>query len=815
MKTHIRRHGRGFSLLEVLVAVVILSIGLLALAALQVSLIRSSADAKAQTVALALAKQKLEDMRSFTSIAGYVALTDPADENISAGGVAFTRHTVVERYALNNVTLAYVSIGDTLAENAFTTGGNTLTTGRDFKRVAVTVNWTDATAGAQSQAVEDIIDGLDPTDSSKISKNFSGFAPRNAEVVILNPSTEAGVIPIAIDPANAESTAATNPRPVVNQGGNETRFDVLTYVALSGNNALAQARVETNVSACTCDTANVTATTGFRPSYWNGYRYVPPTLATYTAPAKHATLPNKVYESPYCDVCCRDHHDPGTLAAGSPKFDPWRNPHTHYGLTNAGTLEAVGTSGRTEYLEACRLIRVDGIYRVAADFNDEYFNMLAAKNDASTTEYVPTDNAAAAYQTFVLGYLDAKLTSNSAQNTYNSPVAAGTVTTLEGSNSSTASINYPASITLQRTLDHKWLHSRALYIDWLEADALAAIAATKAECAASTTCLAAEKSVRVLSLTPFTTINVSELSLWAPAATANNVLAVSDGSFYNEAAGTDSPVRGYATPSASIPTGAQSVNVTASLFKSNSGLVSLASAIDTDEATPSTDPTNQTFVIPAGNPNNNAGKLKFYLDVANSGYLTNFIQDPSIGGVLSGLSNCAYSITKVSGKNKSDNPIICDESTFGGLSFVLSGYNGQIQATSTAQLSCTDSNGQNAVNHTFSSAEAYTTYTCRNYSVDGAYIDANANMSFDAGDVNALSFAPDLNDGKLAEKSTIAFSSIIGTGTPPTASITFEMTYVDKIQPLTCKYTATTACNSQGNNCTTTNTYATTTSTCL
>ena len=60
MKNYPRnRKVRGFSMIEVLIAVVVLGFGLMALAALQTSIIRSSAETKAQTVALQLAKDKV------------------------------------------------------------------------------------------------------------------------------------------------------------------------------------------------------------------------------------------------------------------------------------------------------------------------------------------------------------------------------------------------------------------------------------------------------------------------------------------------------------------------------------------------------------------------------------------------------------------------------------------------------------------------------------------------------------------------------------------------------------------------------------
>ena len=67
----------GFSLIEVLVAAAVLSVGLLALASLQMSIVRTSSDSKAYSVALSLAKDKLED--------GVEAVKDRVDDAFDRG----------------------------------------------------------------------------------------------------------------------------------------------------------------------------------------------------------------------------------------------------------------------------------------------------------------------------------------------------------------------------------------------------------------------------------------------------------------------------------------------------------------------------------------------------------------------------------------------------------------------------------------------------------------------------------------------------------------------------------------------------------
>ena len=72
MKPSNHQNARGFSLIEVMIAVVVLAVGLLSLAALQGELFRSGAEAKARANAATLAQQVIEDARTF----GFVTAPD-------------------------------------------------------------------------------------------------------------------------------------------------------------------------------------------------------------------------------------------------------------------------------------------------------------------------------------------------------------------------------------------------------------------------------------------------------------------------------------------------------------------------------------------------------------------------------------------------------------------------------------------------------------------------------------------------------------------------------------------------------------------
>lgn len=640
---------RGFSLLEVLVAAAVLSIGVLALGTLQISLVRTSGDSKAYSVALALAKDKLEEMRNFTGVRGarsYQSLTDGTDEPGNVAGVQYARGWTVTRYVYNwnpdgdpatadrKFLLYAIDTGDT--PNPF--NGNTSSgyvDDNEFKRVAVRVTWVDTRGDTQTVALEDAIASLSPSDSALISRSGSAVIPRTVEVVINDPTltdgVANGVIPLALSSdssVDGTSTAATNPQPKL-LGADyrvaETRYNILTYGQIQGGTATAQSKIETVVVGCTCSYSLADSSVLVRrPAYWNSYRYSPPERGINTQPAGWTQADN---ESPQCSVCCRDHHDQvngADVSNRGPKFDPRRTTHTHYRHDSTGALVSSGNSGT--YEESCRLVRVDGIFRVTPDAYTDQVNLLQTKNDASSTPYIPSTQATSNYQAFALKLLDVRIVNPTGTGTLNNSLSASTVAGLEDPTPATfpsTSINEPASISIANG-DQKWLHNRGLYIDWMEPEVIAAIVQAKTLCAIDTGsggCASslAKKEAAVLRLIPFTSINMTEIATWTPAKPAdtggqdvlvyNNLLKctvpAADGgpaagctATINGATVTIDPARPVRGLVQRIQVSASAGNrpaVLASIYPSNSTLAALGATIDPDEGSPISD--HQDFLI--------------------------------------------------------------------------------------------------------------------------------------------------------------------------------------------------------------------------
>jgi prepilin-type N-terminal cleavage/methylation domain-containing protein len=805
-----RRRQHGFSLVEVLVALAVLAIGLLAIAQLQSALIRSSGEARAFSVATGLAKDKMEELRSFNNVRGgssYQSLTDGSESLGVVGGTDYTRTWTVQRFVFNKdpdgnpatYDGAFVAYDQDTGDTPSAYHGNAASgfvEGNEFKRIQVSVLWNEPSGRTESVTINDAVAALAPRDAALIAEGGSAVIPRSLEVMISDPAltdgVRNGVIPLALssDPdVDGGSTAATNPQPLLlgaDQRVAETRFNVLTYGAVVDGIAPAQARVETVVVGCTCSYAlGDPATIGYRPSYWNGYRYSVPQRAQYPAPAGWTGAAN---ESEQCTACCRDHHDElggvSLVPQNGPRFDPRRAHHVHYAHDASGNL--VAATGASTYEEACRLIRVNGVFRVTSDAYTDHLTMLQTRNDNSSTPFVPTDQAIRNYQAFALAYLDARVVNNGAPTTFNQGIGGSSLAALEDPqppSTPSRSLNVPAILPINSG-EQKWLHLRGLYIDHLEPSVVNAILAAKSNCAMETApggCAEspARKESTVLRLLPFTSINLTEIGDWSPAQPAdpggqdilvyNNLLKctvpAADGgpatgcqATVNGATVTIDParpVRGLVQKITASATAGNRPVVTALAYGSNSRLAAMSRPIDPDEG----DPLRDTQVVEIAGASGGGTSAASYR-VAIEGYPLSTGAQPVID--TSPAAGYIYASSPVTGYTL-PNPITVTPNpvVFGvPVTLLLRNYNyGLSTYTAAASATCTGPSGNKALSPVSTNTNwlLRAQATCKNYAVSTVTVNgATVNGTWPVNSTRT----PATPEGSLTEYTSIALPAI-------------------------------------------------------
>lgn len=177
------RNQRGVSVIEALVAFLVMAFGMLALAGMQITLRGGSDIAKQRSEAVRLAQEKMERLRDFEQLA-----------------------TATGRDAYNDVVTEAQSNVTGFSSNAtFQIATSVATrTDPDRKDLTVTVNWSDRSGSLQSVSLDSVIAGINPAMSGRLSINPENYSPTRL------PRDRALNIPYpAVDQGNGTSRITT------------------------------------------------------------------------------------------------------------------------------------------------------------------------------------------------------------------------------------------------------------------------------------------------------------------------------------------------------------------------------------------------------------------------------------------------------------------------------------------------------------------------------------------------------------------------------------------------------------------------------
>ncbi len=170
-----RRMSGGFTLLEGLVALVVMAFGMLALISLQSTFSASSDDAKLRTEATRLAQQKLDELRAFEQVP------------VAVGKVSY-KGTVVT--GADTITPAANSAGS-FSNATFNRAWTVTPNATDMHRtVTVTLTWTDR-RGNQTLTLSSVIAQADPSAISTLGVGPGSTVvrrPKNRNINIPYPS---------------------------------------------------------------------------------------------------------------------------------------------------------------------------------------------------------------------------------------------------------------------------------------------------------------------------------------------------------------------------------------------------------------------------------------------------------------------------------------------------------------------------------------------------------------------------------------------------------------------------------------------------
>jgi len=388
---------QGFSLIEVMLAVLVLSVGILAVSKLQGTLIRNGSDANQRTVAASIAQRKIDDIKSFSKLKADTGVTwedalaattpqtevaynhitsfesgtgglIPPSNSISVGPTLYSLSWNVEDYWHTTAALSAPTITEPTPAPATS----------DFKNITVTVGWVDETGTTQSISLDTVVDAYAPSLTELSDNSQNGGTPPSASYT---PGVAPDIVHISLD--GGDKRESTAPQISVSQNNQYVEYDFSVITYDSNNNILKQE--DLRQINCTCEQQASDSETFLPVSMEladNDSIFINKFDSTdfkvisggknWGAPITNG---QDGQQSDNCDICCRDHHDKTGPNDPDTLFDPFRpttdytsGDHNHYYPDNNGQLQLANDDGDL-YLEACLLVKVDGIFRVAQDLN--------------------------------------------------------------------------------------------------------------------------------------------------------------------------------------------------------------------------------------------------------------------------------------------------------------------------------------------------------------------------------------------------------------------------------------------------------------
>jgi hypothetical protein len=505
--SNIAMNGRrmaGVTLLEVVLGIAVFAFGMLALVQLQGNLTKSSADANTRTVAGNIAEELAEDIRGYQqvqAIAGtpidgtgqweYLELTGTAlDHTVQRGNLDYAVTAAISDFWWDAASERFIetdAVDPPVAPNGLPQ------VYADFKLLRINVAWdanqefyvddeNTGQLGTGSMTIYEIIPSSPPILGAKIAADLN--APLGGPVVAYTPGLNPDIVALKLNDERLKES--TTPVPKVIRAGelSETYFEVVSY-----NSATTFLRREEFVSvgcACTLNPNGDAPEFGRRPTVWNGVEYTEGDRVT----DKDVAVSASNQQSAFCEVCCRDHHDGGSTESDIEfsddlrlVYDPWNyNPaekginHEHYGRTNKGELYVAGDND--DYLEACRLVRRDGFFRVAQDFNQQAFYAVADNyldNLAEVGEYSDYVTTAVA-DFYEQGQVNLAQPGDDGVRRFTNPADGLKYTHLPASREDVALAGPATSLPTALGFENQQLRSRGIYLDYMTNEVEAKIA---------------------------------------------------------------------------------------------------------------------------------------------------------------------------------------------------------------------------------------------------------------------------------------------------------------------------------------------------